>query len=32
MNIRRVQSDAITIKPSDLPPEGPVVRVLSYKF
>lgn len=32
MNIRRVQSDTITIKPGDLPPEGPVVRVLSYKF
>ena len=32
MNIRRVQEDAITIKPGDLPPEGPVIRVLSYKF
>jgi L-ascorbate metabolism protein UlaG (beta-lactamase superfamily) len=31
-NIRQVQNDAITIKPRDLPPEGSVVRVLSYKF
>ena len=31
-NIRQVQNDAITIKPGDLPQEGSVVRVLSYKF
>nr|WP_290221912.1 MBL fold metallo-hydrolase [Trichocoleus desertorum] len=31
-NIHQVQNDAITIKPGDLPQEGSVVRVLSYKF
>lgn len=31
-NIRQVQNDAITIKPGDLPQEGSVVRVLSYRF
>lgn len=31
-NIRQAQNDAITIKPGDLPQEGSVVRVLSYRF
>lgn len=30
--IRQLQNDAIRIRPSELPENGPVVRVLSYKF
>jgi L-ascorbate metabolism protein UlaG (beta-lactamase superfamily) len=30
--IRRLTSDRISMKPGDLPPEGPLIRVLSYKF
>lgn len=32
MRINRVNSDTITIKPSDLPSDGSVIKVLSYKF
>lgn len=32
MPINRVNSDTISIKPSDLPQDGSVIKVLSYKF
>jgi L-ascorbate metabolism protein UlaG (beta-lactamase superfamily) len=30
--VRRINSDKITLKPADLPQNGPVIQVLSYKF
>lgn len=32
MKVRRINSDTITLKSSDLPQNGPVIEVLSYKF
>lgn len=30
--VRRTQSDSISLRPADLPPNGPVIQTLSYKF